>query len=449
MAEKQTAEVHTQERRRHSKQSVEATDHEAAPAPFFESVAASPEMLLDTLKLHGRGASPLRTAALQHMQQTVGNRATQRFIQRAARTPSPPAGEDLAQRIQIASGRGHSLDTAIQRQLEQGLGADLSDVRVHTDSEADALARAVNAVAFTSGRDIFFRQGAYNPASPEGRWLLAHEAAHVVQQAVGPVAGTPAPGGVVISHPSDSFEEAAHRMADAVVSRHATGEASIADASPAVPKVQRTHNNSYMQWPLQRPLVQRCGAIPCNCSIEERAAHAMEHLLQTTTPSLTAPMHSTSQEQDRLQPAHIPAPWIQRAPPTLPPPTNGFWSIWGAQLAQARRMFREKRYGCWCGPGNVCTHTVDRIDECCKAHDLAYAAAGVTSDDPPPPGKVNMWTIDGLKRSMRADVDLVTCTQATKYDLHFYGPVAALYRGGVALIFGLRAAAAAAAAALP
>jgi hypothetical protein len=444
MAEKQTAEVHTQERQRHPAQPIEATDHEAAPAPFFQGMVANPGALLDTPRLQGRGASPIRVAAMQQMQQIVGNRAVQRFIQRAATAPAPPVSENLAQRIQMASGRGHSLDTAVQRQLEQGLGADLSDVRVHTDGEADTLARAVDAVAFTSGRDIFFRQGAYNPASSEGQWLLAHEAAHVVQQAAGPVAGTPAPGGIVISHPTDSFEQAANRMADAVVSGHAAGAASGASVSLIVPEVQRL---------LQCHMVQRCGAIPCNCSTEDRTTHTTEHLLQTTTPSLATSMYSTPQEQPVLQrlamPAHVTMPWIQRAPPTPPPPTSGFWSIWGAQLDQARRMFQEQRYGCWCGPGNVCTHTVDAIDECCKAHDLAYAAAGVTSDDPPPPGKVNMWTIDGLKRSMRADADLVTCTQATKYDLHFYGPAAALYREGVALIFGLRAAAAAAAAALP
>lgn len=268
MAEKHTAEVHTQERRRRPEQSVEAADHEATPAPFVEGVAASPGTLLDTLKLHGRGASPLRTAALQHMQQTVGNRATQRFIQRAARTPSPPVGEDLAQRIQMASGRGHSLDTAVQRQLEQGLGADLSDVRVHTDGEADALARAVDAVAFTSGRDIFFRQGAYNPASPEGRWLLAHEATHVVQQAAGPVAGTPAPGGVAISHPSDSFEEAANRMADAVTSGRSASATSMTGASPAAP-IQRQAEGREAA-PLQTP--SDSSALP----VQRQALEAVE-----------------------------------------------------------------------------------------------------------------------------------------------------------------------------
>lgn len=128
---------------------------------------------------------------------------------------------------------------------------------------------------------------------------------------------------------------------------------------------------------------------------------------------------------------------------TQPPPTATFWERWGSQLEMMRRMFEEQRYGCWCGPGNVCDRVTDDIDSCCKRHDQDYGAANATSDDPAPPGKVNMWTIEGLKATMVADLRLVACTQATKYDFNFYGPAAAAYREGVALIFGLRAAAAA------
>src|SRR5206468_69253 len=81
----------------------------------------------------------------------------------------------------------------------------LSGVRVHTDGEADRLSRSVSAAAFTTGPNIFFRSGTYNPSSSKGLQLLAHEATHVIQQASGPVAGTPAPGGVSISNPGDSF----------------------------------------------------------------------------------------------------------------------------------------------------------------------------------------------------------------------------------------------------
>jgi hypothetical protein len=59
---------------------------------------------------------------------------------------------------------------------------DLSGVRIHTDDKAAASARAVNALAYTVGRDVVFGAGQYQPATRAGRSLLAHELTHVVQQ---------------------------------------------------------------------------------------------------------------------------------------------------------------------------------------------------------------------------------------------------------------------------
>jgi hypothetical protein len=89
---------------------------------------------------------------------------------------------------------------------------------VHTDKEADHLARSVNAVAFTAGSDIFFREGAYNPGTTQGLQTLAHEAVHTVQQASGPVDGTPSTGGVLVSDSGDRFERAAAEAAHQIVS---------------------------------------------------------------------------------------------------------------------------------------------------------------------------------------------------------------------------------------
>jgi hypothetical protein len=146
-----------------------------------------------------------------YLQRTFGNRA----VQRVFAPPAPESSQDLGERIRSAGG-GRPLEGNVQRALEEHLGADLSGVRLHVDSTADALARQVNASAFTSGSDIFFKAGAYNPASAAGRHTLAHEAAHVVQQAAGPVSGTPVEGGVSISSPDDTFERAADAAASAV-----------------------------------------------------------------------------------------------------------------------------------------------------------------------------------------------------------------------------------------
>jgi len=55
-------------------------------------------------------------------------------------------------------------------------------VKVHADPQADSLNRSLSAKAFTTGSDIFFSQGTYNPATSGGKELLAHELTHVVQQ---------------------------------------------------------------------------------------------------------------------------------------------------------------------------------------------------------------------------------------------------------------------------
>ena len=67
-------------------------------------------------------------------------------------------------------------------------GFDFSQVRIHTDTRAAESARAVNAAAYTVGRDIVFGEGQYQPHTAHGQRLLAHELTHVAQQDNGPAA---------------------------------------------------------------------------------------------------------------------------------------------------------------------------------------------------------------------------------------------------------------------
>jgi len=82
-------------------------------------------------------------------------------------------------------GQGRALPDPTRAALEPRFGADFSRVRVHADSEAQALTRSVNAAAFTVGHDIYFAPGKWDSTSSAGRRLLAHELTHVVQQASG------------------------------------------------------------------------------------------------------------------------------------------------------------------------------------------------------------------------------------------------------------------------
>ncbi|MEH1815273.1 MAG: DUF4157 domain-containing protein [Nostoc sp.] len=84
--------------------------------------------------------------------------------------------------INQARSDGQSLADNIRKPMEQAFGADLSGVKVHTDTQADQLNQSIQAKAFTTGRDVFFRQGEYNPRSRGGQELIIHELTHVVQQ---------------------------------------------------------------------------------------------------------------------------------------------------------------------------------------------------------------------------------------------------------------------------
>ncbi|MFN5838520.1 MAG: LirA/MavJ family T4SS effector, partial [Pseudanabaena sp.] len=92
------------------------------------------------------------------------------------------ASTDLESSIQNARGSGQALEPNLQEEMGQAMGADFSGVRVHTDAQSDQLNKSIQAKAFTTGQDVFFRQGAYVPSSRNGQELIAHELTHVVQQ---------------------------------------------------------------------------------------------------------------------------------------------------------------------------------------------------------------------------------------------------------------------------
>jgi hypothetical protein len=149
------------------------------------------------------------------LQRSAGNRTVARMLDDDE--PSPVHAV-------LGSGGGRPLDAGVRQDMEARLGGDFGDVRVHTDAGAAASAEAVNAHAYTSGSDIVFQRDAYDPGSDHGRQTLAHELVHVMQQRSGPVDGTPAAGGISLSHPDDRFEREAEATASAAVQRQALPE---------------------------------------------------------------------------------------------------------------------------------------------------------------------------------------------------------------------------------
>lgn len=184
--------------------------------------------------------------ALLQLQRQHGNRYVQRLIRHARRSAADADTEVMAgeQVRSVLRSPGAPLDPSLRARAESFLGADLSQVQVHTGAAAAEAARAVQSAAYTSGVHVVFGQGRYDPRSTAGQSRLVHELAHVVQQQRGPVAGTSSAGGLSLSDPSDRFEREASRSGAAFASA-ATPQLEGRDVHPPIegreaPALQRS-----------------------------------------------------------------------------------------------------------------------------------------------------------------------------------------------------------------
>lgn len=117
-----------------------------------------------------------RTGALQTKSVSTGQ---------AGQMAAPAVAHD------VLRAPGQPLDPAARAFFEPRFMHDFSKVRIHAGAEPARAARAIEARAYTLGRDIVFGHGQYAPGTTEGRRLLAHELTHVVQQ------GQASPGALI------------------------------------------------------------------------------------------------------------------------------------------------------------------------------------------------------------------------------------------------------------
>lgn len=141
-----------------------------------------------------------------------------------------------------ASGTGQQLDEGVKAEMESAFDESFSDVRVHTGSEAQKMNEELGARAVTRGRDIYFDSSEYNPATREGKELLAHELTHVVQQRGGSQSQT-------VNQAGDAFEQEAERNASAIM----RGERpEVRCSGSAAPAFQRQGTQQPRHQPPQR-----------------------------------------------------------------------------------------------------------------------------------------------------------------------------------------------------
>ncbi|MFF3609851.1 DUF4157 domain-containing protein [Streptomyces sp. NPDC002463] len=161
-----------------------------------------------------------------------------------AATSSPAPEGPTVQRSavhDVLRSPGQPMDDATRTDMEERLGADFSDVRIHNDAAARASAAEIGARAYTSGSHVVIGVGG------EDKHTLAHELTHVIQQRQGPVAGTDNGSGLRVSDPSDRYE----REAEANAARALSGQAPVTEADH-----EATRTRSGGEAEVQRAIVQ-------------------------------------------------------------------------------------------------------------------------------------------------------------------------------------------------
>jgi len=143
---------------------INPESHQAPARRKDAAESAGPEALM-----HGR-TDVLTPSAVMHLQKTAGNATVTAALEEQEASPV----KDV-----VGSGGGSPLDRDTRGFMESRLGADFSDVRVHTGGKATESARSVQAHAYTVGNDVVFQSDKYAPESDSGKRMLAHELTHL------------------------------------------------------------------------------------------------------------------------------------------------------------------------------------------------------------------------------------------------------------------------------
>jgi hypothetical protein len=172
---------------------------------------------------------------------------------RKAVSNAPEATNEITNEINDIRSRGSSsLDAGTKKFMEFRFGYDFSNVRIHADERSARSANSIRALAYTVGNDIVFGKGQYNTSTIEGKRLVAHELAHIVQQQGETVDRR---NGKLAFEPSSSlFEREAEQAAEHAI----TGENIMLSRilpSGSVARVQRAEHGTYVSTQGERQYI--------------------------------------------------------------------------------------------------------------------------------------------------------------------------------------------------
>jgi hypothetical protein len=158
--------------------------------PLFQKTSSASLLQMERvpegrMRQRGAGGEVIRRKCSQCEEEKLQRKSLVSYIQRKESSAGTVASEHVTEKINASRGGGRNLDGTTQSFMQNRFGADFSQVKIHTGTEAIQMNRELNAKAFTVGNDIYFNEGQYNPDSRDGKHLLAHELTHTVQQEKG------------------------------------------------------------------------------------------------------------------------------------------------------------------------------------------------------------------------------------------------------------------------
>jgi hypothetical protein len=319
------------------------------------------------------------------------------LIQRSA-DGATDTGTPLEAQIRSLPGGGRPLPPTERAYFEPRFGHDLGGVRLHTDTRAAGLAQALNARAFTFGREVVFASGQYLPHLEQGRNLLAHELAHVVQQGAAPSTGAPAvqrqqPGAPAQSVPSSLVASLGGGVVNLSWSIGSPGNAEVllfanlpyvfretsTITGPALVK-QGTWIRYDVHMPALAHLEQGTAAVlqPSQWTFWLRfGANGWEARADPVTRDIIGRVVAAEKQRTATQES------VSASIATvLSQHTTGCRARYFYKVMTDNGLSPEiiANYGNWCGKGGAGA-TMDSMDQCCKEHDVCYGAAGCSIFD--------------------------------------------------------------------